>query len=143
VPQPSTHEDFSRQARLQGSSDRSFGFLWAAFLLLLGLWPLIHRGSARLGALVVGVAFGLIAALHPIWLRPLNVLWTRLGFFLGRIVNPIVLAFLFYLVVTPAAIILRWMGKDLLKLRYESDTPSYWIPRLPPGPPPETMARQF
>lgn len=142
------HENLSRKSKIRGASDRSFGLWFAALFGILGLWPLIHRGStptgkARFPSLAVGAAFALIAAFRPAWLRPLNALWTRLGFLLSRVVDPLVLALLFYLVVTPAAVILRWMGKDSLKLRYEKDAPSYWIPRIPPGPPPETMANQF
>jgi hypothetical protein len=148
VPELATHENFSCQPTLQGSSDRFFGFLLAVFFVALGVWPLIRRGNSSIGngrlfALAIGAAFGLLAAFRPAWLGPLNAIWTRVGLVLGRVVNPVVLALLFYAVVTPCAVILRWMGQDFLKLRYEQDLPSYWIPRVPPGPPPETMANQF
>jgi hypothetical protein len=62
---------------------------------------------------------------------------------LGKVVNPIVLGLMFFLVFTPAALFLRLAGKDPLRLKRPKDAKSYWIPRDPPGPPPESMRLQF
>ena len=62
-------------------------------------------------------------------LTPLNKLWLKLGELLGRIIAPIVIAIVFFLVVTPIAIIMRLLGKDLLKKKYDSRNKSYWINR--------------
>ena len=48
---------------------------------------------------------------------------------MGKIVNPIVLGILFFLVITPVALILRLMRKDLLLLSFDRDAETYWIPR--------------
>ncbi|MBT3401824.1 MAG: hypothetical protein HN420_17765, partial [Rhodospirillaceae bacterium] len=91
----------------------------------------------------VAIAFLAIAFLRPGLLAPLNRLWTRFGLLLHRIVNPIVMGFLFYLTVTPMALIMRALGKDLLRLKRDPEAKSYWIERTPPGPAPDTMSNQF
>jgi hypothetical protein len=138
-----THEDLRRQTAVRGSSDRSFGLVLAAFFSVLGLWPLVHKGAARPWSIAVAAVFAILALWRPGLLHPLNTLWTRLGLLLGRVVNPVVMAILFYFVIAPTGLILRWRGKDPLRLRYDSGATSYWIPRQPPGPAPETMANQF
>ena len=67
----------------------------------------------------------------------------RFGLLLHRIVNPLVMALLFFLVVTPIALLMRLFGKRPLHLKTEPDAATYWIPRDPPGPEPDTMKQQF
>jgi Saxitoxin biosynthesis operon protein SxtJ len=139
----STHEDFSRHAEAKGSSDRAFGFVFAIFFSLVGLAPLRTHHSVRWWALTLALLFLAVALLRPVWLNPFNRLWTKLGLLLGRVVSPIVMGLLFFLVVTPTAFLFRLLGKDPLRLAPEPDASTYWIERRPPGPPPETMANQF
>jgi hypothetical protein len=54
-----------------------------------------------------------------------------------------VMAVLFYVTVTPIALLMRMLGKDPLRLRRDPDAASYWIHRTPPGPTPESMKNQF
>ena len=137
------HEDLKRSARVRSSSNRSFGLVFAAFFALVGLWPLHVRGQVRVPALAVAGVFLMVALVRPAWLAPLNKAWAFLGLLLGRIVNPIVTAILFYLVFTPMGFISRLLGKDPLRLKPAPGAASYWIIRNPPGPQPETMAKQF
>jgi hypothetical protein len=67
----------------------------------------------------------------------------RLGMLLHRIVSPIALGIMFFLVITPMGLLMRALGKDPLRLRLRPDEGSYWIDRRPPGPAPETMKDQF
>jgi hypothetical protein len=67
----------------------------------------------------------------------------KLAWLISKITNPIITGLMFYLLFTPAALICRWIGKDLLRLKYDHAADSYWIPRDPAGPPPETMQNQF
>jgi hypothetical protein len=110
---------------------------------LVALWPLLDGAPPRwwLGGLA---ALFLVAALvRPALLAPLNRAWTRLGLVLHRIVNPVVMALVFYLAVTPTALLMRLLGKDPLRRRFEPEAESYWIERHPPGPAPDTMGHQF
>ncbi len=137
------HEDFSRGAEDRGSSERSFGIVFAVVFLVIGLWPLTGGAGVRWWA--VGVA-GMVLALglgRPALLAPLNRAWTRFGLALGKITSPLVTGLLFYLVVTPLGIVLRVLGKDPLRLRLEPGAKSYWIERRPPGPAGDTMRHQF
>jgi hypothetical protein len=137
------HEDLKRSARVRTSSDRNFGLVFAVFFALVGLWPLHARGHARVPALVVAAVFLVVALVRPVWLGPLNKAWAFLGLLLGRIVNPIVTAVLFYLIFTPMGFMSRLLGKDPLRLKRAPGAASYWIIRNPPGPQPETMSKQF
>jgi predicted membrane metal-binding protein len=137
------HEDLSRSAHVRSSSDRNFGLVFAAGFILLGLWPLLKRGSVRWPLLVVAAVFLSAAFIRPVLLRPLNKVWTKFGLLLGRLINPIMTALMFFLVFTPAGIISRLLGKDPLRLKWAPEAETYWIVRNPPGPAPETMAKQF
>ena len=137
------HEDFARDDKVEGSSDRSFGFVFAAVFTLIGLWPLMGGGQVRIWALGIAAAFAVVVLARPGLLAPLNRLWTRFGLLLHKVVSPLIMGMLFYLTVTPIGLLMRAFGKDPLRLRPDPDAASYWIERDPPGPAPETMKNQF
>ncbi len=139
----SAHEDFSRQGELRGPSDRSFGWVIAVFLLVVGVWPIFHGHGVRGWALALGTAVGAVSAARPGLLGPANKIWMRFGQLLGSFVNPVVLAALFYGVITPVGWMKRRFGADALRLKPDPNAASYWIERRPPGPKPETMTQQF
>ena len=139
----STHETFFRDEKIVAGSDRSFGLVMAAALMavtLLNGWHLGRLWPWTGGLAVLVLAAGLFA---PTLLHPLNLIWLKFGFLLHRIVNPIVMALLFYGTVWPTGLVMRALGKDLLRLKRQPDAESYWIVRAPPGPSPETMRDQF
>ena len=137
------HEDFARVAPVEGSSNRSFGLVFAAVFLIIALFPLISGGAFRWWSAALAFAFGTTALMMPTLLHPLNRAWTRLGVLLHRVVSPIILGFMFYAVVTPIGLLMRALGKDPLRLRFDGDASSYWIARTPPGPTPERLKDQF
>ena len=137
------HEDFDRQDEIKPSSDRGFGLVIATVFLIVAFWPVLHAEPIRWWALSFAAVFAVLALLWTAALAPLNKFWTKLGALLYRIVNPVVMAVLFYLTVTPIALLMRMLGKDPLRLRRDPDAASYWIDRTPPGPAPETMKNQF
>jgi Saxitoxin biosynthesis operon protein SxtJ len=137
------HEDFNRQEEIKPSSDRSFGLVIATSFLIVTFWPVIHAEPLRWWALGMAAVFAVLALLWTAALAPINKLWTKLGVLLYRIVSPVVMALLFYVTVTPIALLMRMLGKDPLRLRRDPDATSYWIDRIPPGPAPETMKNQF
>lgn len=137
------HEDLNREQAVESSSDRAFGLVFAAVFLVVAAWPLLGREPPRWWALVLSAAFALVAVVRPVVLAGLNRLWTRLGILLGRVVSPIALGILFYGVLTPLGALLRLTGKDPLRLKRDPEASSYWIPRQPPGPPPDSMTNQF
>jgi len=139
----STHEVFSRDEKVLAGSNRSFGVVMTTALAVVTLLNVWHSG--RLWPWTSGLA-ALLLALALLWpaiLGPLNSIWLRFGLLLHRVVNPIVMALLFYGTVLPTGLVMRLKGRDLLRLKREPDAVSYWIVRDPPGPSPETMRDQF
>jgi hypothetical protein len=128
---------------VRSSSNRTFGLVFAAFFLIVAILPAVRGHALRRWALLPSGVFLLASLAAPAILAPLNRAWTGLGALLQAVVNPIVLGVLFYVVFTPFGWTLRRMGKDFLRLGRAPGAPTYWIPRSPPGPAPETMTRQF
>ncbi len=137
------YEDLRRSPGFRRSSDRNFGLVFAAVCGVLSLSPLRAGGHVRVTTFSVASVFLLVAVIRPALLRPLNRAWSILGLVMGRILNPVVTAVLFFLVFTPAGLISRLLGKDPLRLKPARKTDTYWIVRHPPGPEPETMSKQF
>ncbi len=129
------HEDDSRTRAIRASSDRGFGLVIGAALAVVALWPLIGSAPPRWWALGLAAAFVVMA------LAPLNRLWTRLGLALGRIVQPVIMAAVFYGVVTPTAFIMRLANKDPLDRRFDPSAETYWVEREPAEP--KSMRNQF
>lgn len=127
---------------LQLPSNRSFGFVFCGFFALVAALPLLSGAPFRGWAAIIAAAFGAAALFSPSVLAPLNRLWMRFGALLHRIVSPIVLAVLFFVVITPFGAVMRILGKDPLKLQLEP-LQTYWVDREPPGPKPESLNNQF
>ena len=140
---PAFHEDFGREDGPRPGSERSFGIVFAVVFVLIGLWPLLDGGPVRLWALAVAGIFLAAGLFLPVILRPLNRLWFLFGMALHKVMSPLVMGLLFYLTVTPIALIMRIVGKDPLNRRFDPRAKSYWIERDPAGPAPETMRQQF
>jgi hypothetical protein len=140
---PSTHEAFERDEEIVAGSDRSFGFVMAAAFAVVTALNFWHAGRIWPWTAVLAVNFLIAALLRPAVLNPLNRVWLKFGLLLHKVVNPVIMALLFYGTVLPTGLLMRAMGKDLLRLKREPDAPSYWIVRTPPGPAPETMKDQF
>jgi hypothetical protein len=137
------HEDLTSGQPVKTGSERSFGLVFAIIFAAVALRPLLHDGHSapRWWALALASAFAFVALAAPSSLRPLNLLWTKLGLLLSSVVTPIVLAFLFYGVVTPIGVMMRSLGRDPLRLRVAPNADTYWIARPPPSPP--SMKQQF
>jgi predicted membrane metal-binding protein len=121
--------DVEEHDTLRAGSDRSFGLVFAAVFLAIALWPLINGDGVRWWSATVSAAFAIIAIVLPAILGPLNRLWFRFGLILGRLVSPVVMAIIFFVTVTPTALIFKLMKKDPLALRKLPDAASYWVNR--------------
>jgi hypothetical protein len=139
----STHESYTREETVKVGSERSFGLTIAAVLLLLSSFNWWHAG--RSWPWLTGIAAFLMTAalVHPPALKGLNQLWFKFGMLLHKVVNPVVMGLLFYGAVLPTGLVMRAMGKDLLRLKREPEAGTYWIRRVPAGPSPESMKDQF
>lgn len=137
------HEDLNRDQHVEGSTDRAFGLVFAGLFLVIAGWPFFHGEAIRWWAVGVSAVFGVTALVKPTLLAGLNRLWIKLGVLLGKVVSPIALGILFYCVFAPLGAVIRLTGKDPLRLKFDPAADSYWIPRNPPGPPPDSMTNQF
>ena len=120
-------------------SNRSFGIVFFIVFLLISIYPLINNENIRIWSLVVSFIFLVLGVLNSNILSPLNKLWFKFGIFLGKIISPIIMGIIFFLVVTPIGLIMRLIGKDVLNLKY-SNNKSYWIEKTGPK---SKMKNQF
>ena len=120
-------------------SNRSFGIVFFIVFLLIAIYPLINQGEIRVWSVLISLLFLILGIINSKILTPLNKVWFKFGIFLGKIISPIVMGVIFFLVVTPIAFLMRILKKDLLNLKYNKNS-SYWIERTDPK---SKMKNQF
>ena len=118
---------FSENSKIKISSNRSFGLVFFTVFFIVSLWPLIQDNQIRIWALIISFVFLFLGLINSNLLSPLNKIWFKFGILLGAIIAPIVMAFIFFAVVTPIALFVRIIGKDLLRQKYKKNNKSYWI----------------
>ena len=121
------------------SSNRSFGIVFFVVFLLIALYPLTYGGEVRIWSLIISIIFLILGLLNSKILAPLNKIWFKFGILLGKIVSPLIMGIIFFLVVTPIGFLMRLLGKDLLNLKYNKNK-SYWIEKNGPK---SKMKNQF
>jgi hypothetical protein len=137
------HETAHRDVPAKTASDRSFGVVFAVVFAIVAAWPLIHGEEIRWWGAAIAGAFLIAAFAIPRILHPLNRAWTAFGLLLHKVVSPVIMGAIFFIAVTPTALLMRLLGKVPLQLRFDPKATSYWIVRTPPGPEGETMKNQF
>lgn len=138
-------ENSARDHIQKTGSDRSFGLVFVVVFLAIGLWPLIgdwsNFAAVRIWSIGIAAVLLVVAIAVPRLLAPANGLWIRFGLLLGRIMNPIIMGVLFFIVLSPVALVMRLSGKDILSLKSNRDAKTYWIVRNDEEPP--SMSNQF
>ena len=120
-------------------SNRSFGIVFFVVFLIIATYPLINGDGLRLWSLIISIVFLFLGLVNSKILNPLNKLWFKFGIFLGKIISPLVMGIIFFLVVTPIGLLMRLLNKDLLNLRFNNNG-SYWIEKTEPK---SKMKNQF
>ena len=120
-------------------SNKNFGIVFFIVFLFISIYPLLSDGSLRLWSLVISFLFLILGMMNSKILSPLNKMWFRFGIFLGRIISPIIMGIIFFLVVTPIGYLMRLFKKDVLNLKF-NDNKSYWIEKNGPK---SKMKNQF
>ena len=120
-------------------SNRSFGIVFFIFFLIISIIPLFINGELRIWSLIIGIIFFVLGLTNSKILTPLNKFWFKLGIFLGNFVSPIVMGFIFFVVITPISLIMKLFGKDVLNLKKNKQA-SYWIEKTGPK---SKMKNQF
>ena len=128
-----------KNTEIKIGSNKSFGIVFFTVFLLIAIYPLINNGELRIWSLVVAIIFFILGLINSKVLTPLNKLWFKFGLLLGKVVSPLIMGIIFFLVVTPTALIMRIIGKDLLNLKFNNKK-SYWIEKTGPK---SKMKNQF
>ncbi len=121
------------------SSNRSFGIVFFVVFLIIALYPLINDENLRIWSLIISFIFLALGLINSKILTPLNLIWFKFGLFLGKIVSPLIMGIIFFVVVTPIGILMRLLRKDILNLKYNNKT-TYWIEKSGPK---SKMKNQF
>tara|TARA_B100001093_G_scaffold208441_1_gene200264 strand:+ start:437 stop:817 length:381 start_codon:yes stop_codon:yes gene_type:complete len=111
------------------SSNKSFGLLFFVVFLVFGLWPLKNGGSINLYLISSSLIFLFLGLMNSRILSPLNNIWVKFGKILGMIIAPIVMALVYFVILTPIGLTMRIFGKDLLGLKFKKKQDTYWIKR--------------
>ena len=119
--------------------NKSFGILFFIVFFIIAIWPILNAETIRIWAAVMSGVFLILGSINSKILTPLKKGWIKLGEILGRVVAPIVMGFIYFIIITPIGILMRLIGKDLLNTKFNKDK-SYWIKRAKNV---ETMKRQF
>ena len=120
-------------------NNKSFGILFFIVFLLIAIWPVLESGSIRLWSILISLIFFILGIINSKILTPLKKGWIKLGEILGKVIAPIVMGFIYFIIITPIGILMRLLGKDLLNIKYNKNK-SYWIKRTKNI---NTMKRQF
>ena len=111
------------------SSNKSFGILFFVVFLGLGLWPLTNDNNPNIYLIIISIIFFILGLLNSKLLSPLNSFWIKFGELLGKIIAPVVMAIIYFLILTPISLMVRLFGKDLLGLKFTKQIKTYWIKR--------------
>ena len=128
-----------KNTEIKIGSNKSFGIVFFIVFLLVALYPLINDGDLRIWSFIIAIIFLILGLINSKVLTPLNKLWFKLGLLLGKVISPLIMGIIFFLVVTPTALIMRIIGKDLLNLKFNNKK-SYWIEKTGPK---SKMKNQF
>ena len=123
---------YKQHVEINIGSEKSFGVIFSIIFLIVALYPLADSQGLQLWAVIVSAIFLLLALVAPKALSLPNKLWFKFGILLGSIVAPIVMVFVYFITVLPTGIIMRLLGKDLLKQKLDKNAKSYWIKRKQP-----------
>ena len=111
------------------TNNRGFGLLFFIVFIIISIWPLLSGGNLRIYFLLPAFLFLILGLINSKLLTPVNKLWIKFGELLGRLIAPIVMGIVYFVILTPISFIIRIFGKDLLNLRFSTKIHSYWIKR--------------
>ena len=110
------------------NSNRTFGILFFLVFLVIGIWPILNNEGLRWWSIIISLIFLFLGIINSKILSPFNKIWIKIGELLGKVIAPIVMAIIYFFIITPMAILLKLLRKDLLKIKFSPVT-TYWIKR--------------
>ena len=114
------------QQKIKLPSNRNFGIVFSIVFLIIALWPVLNQNEIRIWSLVISLIFLVLGFINSKLLSPFNKIWFKFGLLLGSVIAPVVMGIVFFFVVTPTGLIMRALGKDLLKLKKNKEG-TYWL----------------
>ncbi len=114
------------QPKIKLPTNRNFGIVFFVVFLIIAIWPILNENNIRLWSLIISLVFLMLGIANSKLLTPLNKIWFKFGIFLGNFIAPIVMGFIYFVVVTPTGLIMKALGKDLLNLR-KNNKETYWV----------------
>ena len=120
-----------KNTEIKIGTNKSFGIVFFIVFLFISIYPLLNNGELRIWSLIIAMIFLVLGLINSKFLTPLNKLWFKFGLLLGKVVSPLIMGIIFFLVVTPIALIMKIIGKDLLNLKFNKDK-TYWIEKKGP-----------
>ena len=127
------------EKKIKVSSNKSFGIVFSIFFLFISIFLFLNEYPTYYWSLFVSIIFLVLGLMNSKILSPLNLLWFKFGILLGKIVSPVVMGIIFFVVVTPISILLKIFGKDVLNLKFNNNK-TYWIVKDGPK---SNMKKQF
>tara|TARA_Y100000590_G_C15721037_1_gene1013554 strand:+ start:2123 stop:2509 length:387 start_codon:yes stop_codon:yes gene_type:complete len=109
------------------NSDKTFGIFFSIIFFIISIYPIFYKNQLNYIFLLFSFIFLLVSLTRPKLFSFLNKLWINLGFLLGKIISPIVMAIIFFFLITPIGLLLRIFGKDFIKLKLNNNHKTYWI----------------
>ena len=111
------------------NSNRTFGIVFSFVFLLFAFWSFRgDLGQIKKIPFCISIFFLILGSINSKLLTPLNLAWTKFGEKIGKVVAPIIMGVVYFIVITPMSLFLRMFGKDLLKIKFSKNT-TYWIKR--------------
>ena len=114
---------------IEKSSEKSFGYIFTIFFIILGFYPLVKDQSILIWPIVIAIIIFAITIFFPKILILPNKIWLKFGMILGSVVAPIMMAIIFFITILPTGIIMKLLGKDILNIKKNKYKKSYWIDR--------------
>ena len=108
------------------TSNRNFGIFFSFIFIIISFWPLKDGDSIKIWSLSISLIFLILGLLNSNILSPLNKAWFKLGVYLGNIISPMIMAIIFFLLITPIGLLMIILNKDLINLK-KGNKKSYWI----------------
>ena len=112
---------------IKAGSIRGFGIVFFFVFTIIALYPLLNNHEIRFWSLIIGFIFLFLGIVESTLLKPLNLIWFKFGLFLGKMIAPIIMGIVYFIVVFPTFLILKLFKRNYLNIKYERNKNSYWI----------------
>ncbi len=123
-------ETVQRDKIIMGSS-KSFGYVFTVVFLILSIYPYFVRGHVNFYFLFISIIIFLLSLIYPNIFKYPNIAWFWFGILLSKILNPLILLFLYFFVVTPIGLFMKllyfYKGNNYYRINKKQNT--YWIER--------------